>query len=190
MEALLMSTFLVTVAEMGDKTQLLAMAFATRFKAKDVLVGIFFATLAINLMAVVAGKLLGDQLPAFWVQMGASLSFILFGLWTLRGDKLEGQEYRQGVSPFWTVFVGFFLAELGDKTQLTTVALAAKYATVIPVWFGTTAGMLIAVSIGIGLGSAIAKHVSERTVKLASAALFIGVGIFGLGALVWTRVLA
>lgn len=190
MEALLMSTFLVTVAEMGDKTQLLAMAFATRFKAKNVLVAILFATLANHLTAVIVGKLLGDQLPSFWVQLAASLSFIFFGLWTLRGDKLEGEEKRQGVSPFWTVFVGFFLAELGDKTQLTTIALAAKYATIIPVWIGSTTGMLVADSIGIGLGSTIAKHVTERTIKIASAALFIGLGIFGLGALVWTRALA
>lgn len=186
MTALLMSTFLVTVAEMGDKTQLLAMAFATRFKAKDVLLGVFFATLANHLTAVVVGKVLGDQIPTFWVQIVASLSFIFFGLWTLRGDKLEGEEKRQGISPFWTVFVGFFIAELGDKTQLTTVALAAKYATIVPVWMGTTMGMVIADSIGIGLGSTIARYVSERTIKVASAGIFIGLGMIGLAALAWT----
>lgn len=178
--AYLTSLAFVVLAEMGDKTQLLAMAFATRFRATTVLWGVFAATLVNHLLAVVAGKYLAAVVPMHYVQIAASLSFIGFGLWTIRGDELSGEDKRFKFSPFWTVFVAFFLAEMGDKTQLATVALAAKYQSIVPVWMGTTTGMIIADAIGIGLGVVLGKKIPERAVKWFAAVIFMLFGLLGL----------
>ena len=126
MDALLASTGLIVLAEMGDKTQLLAMALACRFRWQVVILGVLAAPLCNHFLAVVAGTYLTRIIPIYYVQVAASASFILFGFWTLRGDTLEGEDKRFNYSPFWTVAVAFFLAEIGDKTQLATVALAAN----------------------------------------------------------------
>ena len=104
-------------------------------------------------------------------------SFILFGLWTLRGDKLNEEDKRFNFSPFWTVAVAFFFAEMGDKTQLATVALATKYTNVVQVWLGTTSGMLIADAIGIIVGIVLGKNIPERAVKWFAALIFIAFGV-------------
>jgi Ca2+/H+ antiporter, TMEM165/GDT1 family len=165
---------------MGDKTQLLAMAFATRFPAKTVLAGVLVATLVNHLLAVVAGSWLTNIVPLDTIQIAASASFILFGLWTLRGDKLEGEDKRDRFNPFWTVAVAFFFAEMGDKTQLATVALAAKYQSIIPIWMGTTAAMMAADAFGIIVGVVLGKRIPERFVKWFAAVIFILFGIIGL----------
>jgi len=180
MTAFLASLGFVVLAEMGDKTQLLAMAFATRYKASTVMWGVFAATVLNHFLAVLAGNYLTNLVPIHYVQIAAAASFILFGLWTIRGDELEGEDKRFHFSPFWTVAVAFFIAEMGDKTQLATVALAAKYQTVMPVLVGTTAGMLIADAIGIGIGIVMGKKIPERAVKWIAALIFIGFGFWGL----------
>jgi len=174
------SFLFVVLAEMGDKTQLLAMAFATRFPARTVLAGVLVATLLNHLLAVVLGSWLTNLVPLDAVQIAASASFILFGLWTLRGDKLEGEDKKYRFSPFWTVAVAFFFAEMGDKTQLATVALAAKYHSIVPIWMGTTAGMMVADAFGIIVGVVLGKKIPERFVKWFAAAVFILFGIAGL----------
>jgi putative Ca2+/H+ antiporter (TMEM165/GDT1 family) len=174
------SFLFVVLAEMGDKTQLLAMAFATRFPAKTVLAGVLAATLVNHLLAVVLGSFLTDFIPMNAVQIAASASFILFGLWTLRGDELEGEDRRYRFSPFWTVAVAFFFAEMGDKTQLATVALAAKYRSILPVWMGTTTAMLVADAFGITVGVILGKKIPERFVKWFAALIFVLFGIIGL----------
>lgn len=133
MTALLTSFGFVVLAEMGDKTQLLAMAFATRFKAGTVMLGVFAATVLNHFLAVLVGNYLTNVFPIQYIQIAASASFMLFGLWTIRGDKLEGEDQRFKFSPFWTVAVTFFLAEMGDKAQLATIALAAKFESLFPV---------------------------------------------------------
>lgn len=179
--AVFVASFLfVVLAEMGDKTQLLAMAFATRFPAKTVLAGVLVATLLNHLLAVVLGSWLTNIVPLNVIQIAASASFILFGLWTLRGDKLEGEDKKYKFSPFWTVAVAFFFAEMGDKTQLATVALAAKYHSIIPIWMGTTAGMMVADAFGIIVGVVLGKKIPERFVKWFAATVFILFGIAGL----------
>jgi Ca2+/H+ antiporter, TMEM165/GDT1 family len=180
MVAFLASLGLVVLAEMGDKTQLLAMAFATRYHWRTVLWGVFAATLVNHLLAVIVGNYLDHILPMEYVKMAAAAAFILFGLWTLRGDTLNNEDKRFNYSPFWTVAIAFFFAEMGDKTQLATVALAAEYNTIIPVWMGTTAGMIVADSIGIGFGIVMGKKIPEKQIKWAAAAIFIAFGIFGL----------
>ena len=180
MTAFLTSLMFVVLAEMGDKTQLLAMAFATRFKASTVLWGVFVATAANHLLAVEVGTWITQFVPMNYIQIAAAASFILFGLWTIRGDELQGEDKRFSFSPFWTVAIAFFIAEMGDKTQLATVALAAKYQTVLPVWAGTTAGMMIADAFGIGVGILLGKKMPERFVKWGAAAIFILFGLYGL----------
>jgi len=180
MNPFLASTGLVVLAEMGDKTQLLAMALACRFRWQTVMLGVFAATLCNHFLAVVAGIYLTKVIPLYTVQVAASASFILFGFWTLRGDTLEGEDKRFNYSPFWTVAVAFFLAEMGDKTQLATVALAAEYKSIIAVWFGTTTGMLIADAIGIGVGIVLGKKIPERLIKWVAALIFIFFGLSGL----------
>jgi putative Ca2+/H+ antiporter (TMEM165/GDT1 family) len=180
MVAFLTSLGFVLLAEMGDKTQLLAMAFATRYIWKTVLWAVFAATLINHFLAVMAGNYLDHFLPLEYVKMAASAAFILFGLWTLRGDTLKGEDQRFSYSPFWTVAIAFFLAEMGDKTQLATVALAAEFNTIIPVWLGTTAAMVIADAIGIGVGIVLGKRIPERTIKWVAAFIFIAFGVFGL----------
>jgi putative Ca2+/H+ antiporter (TMEM165/GDT1 family) len=180
MTAYLASLGFVVLAEMGDKTQLLAMAFASRYKWQTVMWGVFVATLVNHLLAVVAGNYLTRLIPLSYIQIAAAASFILFGLWTLRGDTLEGEDKRFNYSPFWTVAVAFFFAEMGDKTQLATVALATKYQSIVGVWLGTTSGMLVADAIGIIVGIVLGKRIPERFIKWFAAIIFIGFGVVGL----------
>jgi Ca2+/H+ antiporter, TMEM165/GDT1 family len=180
MSAFLTSVGLVVLAEMGDKTQLLAMALACRFRWQTVMLGVFAATLGNHFLAVVVGTYLTELIPLFYVQIAASASFILFGFWTLRGDSLEGEDKRFNYSPFWTVAIAFFLAEMGDKTQLATVALAAEYKSILAVWLGTTTGMLIADALGICVGVVLGKKIPERLIKWVAALIFIFFGLSGL----------
>jgi putative Ca2+/H+ antiporter (TMEM165/GDT1 family) len=165
---------------MGDKTQLLAMAFATRYRWQTVMWGVFVATLGNHLLAVLVGHYLTNLLPMRHIQTAAAASFILFGLWTLRGDTLHGEDKRFNFSPFWTVAVAFFLAEMGDKTQLATVALAAKFQSIMGVWLGTTSGMLVADAIGIAVGIVLCRKLPDNLIKWFAALVFIAFGLIGL----------
>ena len=180
--AFLISAGVVVLAEMGDKTQLLAMAFATKFPAWKVMVGVFIATVLNHALAVA----LGSYITQFgglsnWISAVAYLSFIFFGLWTIRGDKLEGEENRKTqYGAIITVAIAFFIAELGDKTQLATIALAAQYPqSSIQILMGTTTGMLIADAFGIIIGVVLHKNVPDRLVKFVSAGAFILFGFIG-----------
>jgi putative Ca2+/H+ antiporter (TMEM165/GDT1 family) len=170
----------VVVAEMGDKTQLLAMAFAARYRWQTVMWGVFAATLVNHFLAVVAGNYLTAFIPLKYIQVAAAASFIIFGLWTLRGDTLAGEDQRFHYSPFWTVAVAFFFAEMGDKTQLATVALATRYDSIVAVWLGTTSGMLVADAFGIIVVIVLGKKIPERFVKWFAALVFIAFGTIGL----------
>lgn len=180
--AYLISVLAVTLAEMGDKTQLLAMAFATRYKASKVLIGVFLATVVNHALAVAAGNFV-TRVPGLgiWIQGIAAASFIFFGLWTIRGDKLEGEENRTTrFGAVMTVTIAFFIAELGDKTQLATIALATRFPeSPVGILLGTTTGMLIADAIGICVGVVMCRRIPERTVKLVSAGAFILFGFIG-----------
>jgi Ca2+/H+ antiporter, TMEM165/GDT1 family len=180
--AYLFSAGAVVLAEMGDKTQLLAMAFATKYKASKVMIGVLVATILNHALAVAVGNYITRFDSAqIWIQGIASLSFIFFGLWTIRGDKLEGEENRTTkYGAIVTVAVAFFFAEMGDKTQLATIALAAKF-PVNPVWvlLGTLTGMMIADAIGIFVGVVMCKNISGRKIKLVSAGAFVLFGFIG-----------
>lgn len=180
MTAFLASLIFVVLAEMGDKTQLLAMAFACKFRWQTVMWGVFVATAANHLMAAAAGSYLAALVPMAIIKIAAAVSFIIFGLWTIRGDTLEGEDKKYNFSPFWTVTIAFFMAEMGDKTQLATIALAVEYNTIITVWMGTTIGMIISNGFGIIVGNVMGKHIPERTIKWVSALIFIAFGLYGL----------
>lgn len=180
MTAFLTSLAFVVLAEMGDKTQLLAMAFACRFRWQTVMWGVLVATVLNHLFAVLVGNYLTALIPLSTIQIGAAISFIAFGIWTIRGDELGDEAKKDKFNPFWTVAIAFFIAEMGDKTQLATIALAAKFHTVLPVWLGTTAGMMIADGLGIMFGIVLGKKIPERTMKWFAAILFIGFGVYGL----------
>lgn len=181
--AFLFAVGAVVLAEMGDKTQLLAMAFATKYKASKVMIGVLAATVLNHGLAVLVGNYITHISSAqVYIQGIASLSFILFGLWTIRGDKLNGEENRVSkFGPIMTVGIGFFIAEMGDKTQLATVALAAKFpSSPLGVLVGTTTGMLIADGIGIIIGVVLCKRIPERIVKMVSAFVFMLFGFIGV----------
>ncbi len=181
MVAFLSSLFLVMLAEMGDKTQLVALAFATRFSARVTLAGVFVATLVVHLFSVAIGEILGLALPTRWIEIGAGVAFIGFALWTLRGDSLKPDEVQQGrFGPFLTVGIAFFIAELGDKTMLTTVTLASQYQAFVPVWIGSTLGMTVADGIAVLVGVAAGKRLPERTIKLVSAGIFVLFGVWAI----------
>jgi len=180
MNTFLVSLAIVFLAEMGDKTQLLSMAFASRYRWQTVLWGVFVATAANHFFAVCVGNYITTVISLEYIKIAAALSFILFGIWTLRGDKLHDEDKRFNFSPFWTVTIAFFLAEMGDKTQLATVALAAEYNTIVPVWLGTTAGMLVADAVGIIAGIVLHRKIPEKQVKWFAALVFIAFGLWGL----------
>lgn len=182
MIAFWISLFYVFAAEMGDKTQLVALAFATRFKASIVMAGVFGATLLVHLFSVLIGEVAGIALPVFWIKLLAGLAFIGFGLWTLRGDEIdEDEQSKTGrFGPLLTVATTFFLAELGDKTMLMTITVASQYQSFVAVWLGSTVGMVLADGLAIIVGQVMGKNLPEKAVKYGAAAVFILSGIYSL----------
>jgi putative Ca2+/H+ antiporter (TMEM165/GDT1 family) len=177
------SFLLVAASEMGDKTQLLAFSLAARYRRPwTVLGGILVATILNHALAATAGSWVAAQIPPRLLAGVLGASFIAFGLWTLKPDTLDEARAPDRFGPFLTTTVLFFLAEMGDKTQLATVALAARYGSVVAVTLGTTAGMLAADGLAVFLGERLAARVQLRWVRLAAAALFLAFGAVALAA--------
>ncbi len=181
MTAFIASFLFVFLAEMGDKTQLLSMAFAAKFSAVKVLIAVFLATLLNHALAVALGHFLASVIPMAVISFLASLSFIIFGLWILRGDKLKGVDKKESrLGPILTVGIAFFLAEMGDKTQLATISLAVEYQNMLGVLMATTLAMVTADAIGIIIGIVMRKHLPEKAIKWFSALLFVLFGLSGV----------
>ncbi len=179
MKALLASFLFIFLAEMGDKTQLLAMSLAAKHKIRDVLIAIFAATLINQSLAVFAGHFLITVLPLKPIMLVASISFIVFGFWMLRDEPADAKDKNfSKLGPIMTIAATFFLAELGDKTQIATISLAIRYQHLTAVLAGTTLAMLAANAVGIVAGVVMHKHLPEKTIKWCSAALFILFGIY------------
>jgi putative Ca2+/H+ antiporter (TMEM165/GDT1 family) len=178
-DALILSFAVIFVAELGDKSQLMAMAFATRYRFWTVLAGITAATALVHLFSVAVGVLVGASLPTTLVNGLAGVAFICFGLWTLRGDELTDEEKEKATkvnrSAFFAVGIAFFLAELGDKTMLATVTLATNNGW-FGTWIGSTLGMVAADALAIGVGALLGKHLPEKVIKIGAAILFFGFG--------------
>lgn len=180
MEAFLTSTAVVALAEIGDKTQLLAIVLATRFKRPvPIILGILFATLANHFLAALIGAQAAYLLDGRWFRYVIAASFILMAGWTLIPDKFEeeaAKPARYGV--FITTLIAFFLVEMGDKTQLATIALGAQFQNAIAVTLGTTLGMMIANVPAVLLGNALIKRVPLHVVRIAAAILFLLIGLW------------
>jgi len=172
-EPVVSSFLLVAASEMGDKTQLLAFSLAARYRRPwVVMAGICTATLLNHALASGVGSWASAQLSPQLVAGLLAVTFVAFGLWTLRPDTLEEGERSDRFGPFVTTAVLFFLAEMADKTQLATVALAARYRSVVLVTIGTTLGMLASDGLAVFLGEKLAARVPMRALRAAAATLF------------------
>jgi putative Ca2+/H+ antiporter (TMEM165/GDT1 family) len=183
MEAFLISTGIVALAEMGDKTQLLSLVLAARFrKPWPIVLGILVATMGNHGLAGAVGSWVTTVLGPDVLRWVLGVSFLAMAVWMLIPDKLDeedtGSAPRMGV--FLTTVVAFFLAEMGDKTQIATVMLAAQYQAWFAVVAGTTLGMMLANAPVVWLGDAITKRVSLRLVHLVSAVVFAVLGVVAL----------
>lgn len=183
MEAFLISTSVVALAEMGDKTQLLSLVLAARFrKPWPIVLGILLATLVNHALAGAVGAWVTHYLGEDAMRWILGLSFIAMAVWMLIPDKLDdegvSEHSRWGV--FGTTLVAFFLAEMGDKTQIATVMLAAKYQAYLWVVAGTTLGMMLANAPVVWLGDRLVKRVPIRMVHIVSAVIFLVLGLLAL----------
>jgi putative Ca2+/H+ antiporter (TMEM165/GDT1 family) len=181
--AFLISTGLIFAAELGDKSQLVALWFATRYRWWIVLTGVTIATLVVHLGSVVIGRAFGNLLPEDLVLVLVALSFFFFAAWSLRGDTFEGETERlRGgrLGALGVVTATFFFAELGDKTQLATVSLASGQDESVAVWLGSTLGMVLADALAIAVGVVAGKRLPQRALSYVSAALFVAFGIAAL----------
>ncbi|MEE4025533.1 TMEM165/GDT1 family protein [Gordonia sp. PKS22-38] len=183
--AMLLSFGVIFVAELGDKSQLMAMTYALRYRWWVVLLAITAATTAVHAVSVFFGHFLGMSIPSDTMSILAGLAMLVFGLWTIRGDHLDDAEAaraeRVGASVFLAVMSSFFLAELGDKTMLATITLSTNNDW-LGVWIGSTIGMVAADALAIAVGALLGKHLPERTIARAAATLFFGFGAW----LLWT----
>jgi Ca2+/H+ antiporter, TMEM165/GDT1 family len=185
MHAFLVATGLVALAEIGDKTQLLALILAARFhRPWPIVAGILAATLVNHALAGAAGRWAGALLEAYldpnWIRWGLAAGFAVMAAWALVPDKLEEGEApkaRRGASVFLATFVAFFLVEIGDKTQVATIGLAAHYPDLVAVVAGTTLGMLAANVPVVFLGPRLMKRLPIEYVRYAAASAFLLLGL-------------
>ncbi len=179
-QAFLVSFGVIFVAELGDKSQLMAMAFSARFKPLPILVGITIATAVVHAFSVIGGALLGAALPTDTINVVAGIAFLGFAAWTLRGDELDDDEAaRVEVTNRSAVVAAggaFFLAELGDKTMLATITLATTNG-LFGTWLGSTLGMVAADALAIGVGALLGTRLPERSIRIGAAVLFVVFGV-------------
>ena len=185
-DALLVSTGTVALAEIGDKTQLLALLLAARFrKPLPIVAGILVATLLNHALAAWIGQLAASWLTPQTLRWIVAASFIGIALWTLKPDTLDEDETLPARGAFIATTIAFFIAEIGDKTQVATVLLAAKYQPLWEVVAGTTVGMLLANVPVVLLGSRFAAKLPLKAARIAAACVFLALGlwaaVFGLG---------
>jgi len=178
-DALLLSFGVIFVAELGDKSQLMALAFAARYRALPVLAGVTVATAVVHAFSVIVGASVGGALPTETISIVAGVAFLAFGLWTLRGDELTAEEAakadRSNRSAVVAACGAFFLAELGDKTMLATITLATTEGA-WGTWAGSTLGMVAADALAIVVGSVLGKRLPDRAIKIGAAVSFF---VFG-----------
>jgi len=178
--AFLLSFGIIFVAELGDKSQLMALAFAARFKALPILIGITVATAVVHAFSVIVGAVVGVALPTRAISLVAGLAFFAFAAWTIRGDTLDEDDAskaeRSTHSAVVAASVAFFLAELGDKTMLATITLAT-HESLLGTWAGSTVGMVAADALAIVVGQQLGSRLPERAIKVGAAVAFV---VFGL----------
>lgn len=186
LSAFLASTAIVALAEIGDKTMLLAIVLAARLRAPaSILAGILVATLANHALAALVGSEAASVLESPWFRLAVALGFIAMAAWTLIPDKFDDADaaVRRRGGAFVTTLVAFFLVEMGDKTQIATIALGAHYQAVGIVTAGTTLGMMLANTPAILFGEALTRRVSLTVTRAAAAVVFLALGLWQLGEL-------
>ena len=180
MDAFFLSFGIIFVAELGDKSQLMAMTFATRYRARTILAAITVATALVHLFSVLVGAAIGAALPTDAISVAAGVAFLTFAAWTLRGDELTEEDAARATrdtrSVFFTVGLAFLLAELGDKTMLATVTLAADNG-LVGTWLGSTVGMVAADALAIVVGQQLGARLPERAIKIGASVAFAAFGI-------------
>ncbi|GLT21899.1 UPF0016 family membrane protein [Zoogloea oryzae] len=181
MDAFLTSTALVALAEIGDKTQLLSFVLAARLrKPWPIIAGIFVATILNHALAGSVGVWVAQYIPTHWLPWIVGIVFVVFGLWTLKPDTLDDDEAPSEMHPagaFVTTAIAFFIAEMGDKTQLATVALAARFDALAWVVLGTTVGMMLANVPAVLLGEGLAKRLPLKLIRWIAAGVFVLTGV-------------
>lgn len=179
MEAFLVSTLVVAVAEIGDKTQLLSLVLAARYrKPLPIIAGILLATAANHTLAAALGEWLRSALGEGILRWAVGLSFFAIAVWALFPDKMDREtEPSRKYGVFAVTLVSFFLVEIGDKTQVATVVLAAKFGALTPVVVGTTLGMMLANVPVVLLGNAAANRIPLRAVRLVATGIFAALGV-------------
>ena len=183
MEPLLVSTGAVAVSEIGDKTQLLALLLASRFRHPiPIILGILVATLVNHALAGLLGQWLGSAIAPDLLRWGLGALFLAMAAWVLVPDRMDRDSVGRLVAggAFLVTTVSFFLAEIGDKTQIATVALAAQFNALVSVVIGTTLGMLIADVPAVVCGQLAGDRIDPRWVRLAAAAIFATLGLLAL----------
>jgi len=179
--AFLVAFGVVFVAELGDKSQLMVLTLAARYRAVVVLLAITVATAIVHLASVLLGAVVGVALPTHVINVVAGIAFLGFAAWTLRGDELSDEEAAKAErersrSVFLTVGIAFFLAELGDKTMLATITLATDHG-LFGTWIGSTLGMVAADALAIGVGHVMGARLPERVIRIGAAAAFVLFGV-------------
>jgi len=187
MEAFLLSIATISVAEIGDRTQLLSLVLAARYRRPlPIIAGILCATLANHAAAGFVGLWFGNLLKPKALDITVGVSMIAMALWTLKPDALDADAAPSSATgAFVATLTSFFLAEIGDKTQIATLALAAAYPNLLAVISGTTLGMLIANAPVVVLGKAFADRLPIKAIHYAASALFMLLGAFFLGRAPW-----
>ena len=170
----------IGMAELGDKTQLLTLGFATRFPLWEVLAGISCASALLMGIAVFFGGIIHYYIPDLYIQIFSGIFFLFIGIWTIISKEKEEEAQLKSHNPFWIVFISFLIAELGDKTQLATIAFSAEYGSPIQVWLGATLAIVAVNGLGILIGRWAKDFVSKNWIKWLGAIIFILVGIFTL----------
>lgn len=181
MEAILTSTAVVALAEIGDKTMLLAIILATRFrKPLPIVFGILVATLANHGLAALLGQSVANLLEGTTFRYAVGISFVAMALWTLVPDKIDEDDEPKTprFGAFLTTTIAFFVVEIGDKTQVATIALSAQFQNVVFVTIGTTLGMMLVNVPAVYLGNVIVERVSLKAVRSIAALLFLVIGIW------------
>ena len=181
-EAFFVSTIVVGLAEIGDKTQILALMLAARFlRPAPIIFGILLATIANHAAAGLAGTLFGSLLSGPWMRWMLGLSFLSVAVWALFPDRYEGGDRAIGRSgAFTATLCAFFIAEIGDKTQIATVGLAAQFEQFGPVVIGTTLGMMLANIPAVLIGNRIAERLPVRVIRITAAVVFAALGALTL----------
>jgi putative Ca2+/H+ antiporter (TMEM165/GDT1 family) len=181
-EAFLVSTMVVGLAEIGDKTQILSLMLAARFlRPLPIIFGILFATIANHAAAGLVGTFFGSLLTGPWMRWILGISFLSVAVWALFPDKYEGNDKAiSRAGAFTATLVAFFLAEIGDKTQIATIGLAARFELFYPVVIGTTLGMMLANIPVVLIGDRIADKLPVKAIRITAAVVFAGLGAFTL----------